>query len=132
MMHERRLALLRPFFLIVLYTLSLECSMICTNQFSLLPVRYQLYSMADPKTSRVNSVAELTESCKHISIKNSTFHKELYYSKKFNKRETLFSGPAGDEYLNVFVLDFRMINNDVIYINFLDYEKIFTDSEFGE
>ncbi len=101
-------------------------SIVCTNQFSQLPLRVQLYaSTKSSDTSHLYSINELSQRCVHNTINNVTFHQELFYSKLFNIQETLLSGSlVQKEHLNVFILDFRLINSNVIFIDFFDYEKI--------
>lgn len=112
----------------VLLTSESQASLMCTNQFSILPMRLESFVKSSPTDQAVSS-----PHC-HFSPENSTLdtHREYYFTRS---KDTYLTKNASYhsvyEDLNIFILDFRMINSDVVYLDFLNYEKI-QDSKKGK
>lgn len=99
-----------------------QASMMCTNQFSILPMRLESFVKSSPTDQAVSS-----PQC-HFSPENSSTldtHREYYFTRS---KDTYLTKNANYhsvyEDLNIFILDFRVVNSDVVYLDFLNYEKI--------
>lgn len=94
----------------------------CTKSFGLNPLRMKLYSKSNSLLDKIESTEDFKQKC--LLDPKTSDGGELSYVPSSNKKEFLHVNPNGMEFeeLNVFVLDFQMINNDIVHVNFLDYE----------
>ena len=99
--------------------------MTCTKSLGLNPLRLKLYSKSNASLGKVKSMEEFKNKCLFDTEKTRNGG-EISYVPSSSKQNFLHENSNSSEFedLNVFVLNFQMINNDIVHVNFLEYENI--------
>jgi hypothetical protein len=93
----------------------------CTNNLNSMVLRIQVYKKNESKS--LESESEFLNKCTQNYLKNHRLN-ELFYFKLVNQHWTLLTNPIKthlNEHFHIFIFDFRMISNDVVYVDFLNY-----------
>ena len=100
-------------------------SMVCSNQFAIQPLRLEFFRRPNTKKQTVPSLQELVDKCHYKSEIGVGSSHNYYFSKSSHYLKNARNASSQDsDNLNVFILDFRMVNSDVVYLDFFNYEKI--------